>query len=285
MFAGGGKANSVGLFSLFRKGRDLLKPLEELVVSAIEAALPVEARPILRRQIDSVTRVYRYEREVLLYPPKRLREDGSLAFPNRTLEVKLARIIVADPSGKKSFHADAGLVEGRLFDINFSRLPKDIPNTASLRVKNVKILVDPMTPAETVMPTFGPTMPVSKLKGWLADWRFKSLITDLSAPRDPKERKTHLDRIEARLPADYIEMMSVCNGFVVKECVILALEEVYEICVGPVNSWMLAATPEGALVVNSGTTTGELFFADHGGGAPIAYGTSFQGAFERLIGE
>ena len=133
-----------------RRGRDLLRPHERLVIDAVAARLAPEATALLERQLATTGLVNRDldDRDVYLYPNRRgpQRHDPSIAFPDRSDDLRLATVRVIGPGG--SGKADVFVVRGHLFQISFKPRPRDLGDRTAIRVESVTIHVDPIVERE-----------------------------------------------------------------------------------------------------------------------------------------
>ena len=130
-----------------KRGRELFRPHELVVIDAIAAELAVEARSLLERQVEATRRIVRLfdDREVYLYPSRgrSQRHDPATLFPNLTeRDDKLAAVAIQGSS--HSGTADAHVVHGHLLELVFRPRPRDLGDPGSVRVTRVRILADPM---------------------------------------------------------------------------------------------------------------------------------------------
>lgn len=129
-----------------KRGRELLRPHERLVLDAVRDRLDPQAAVLLDRQVDSIEMVQRLrdDREANLYPSRRgaQRHDPATAFPNPTTELRLATVRITGPDGKGN--ADVFVVRRYLFQIAFTPSPKRLGQPPAIEVGGVTIHADPM---------------------------------------------------------------------------------------------------------------------------------------------
>ena len=133
-----------------RRGRDLLRPHERLVIDAVAARLAPAATALFERQLGTTALVNRDldDRDVYLYPNRRgpQRHDPLIAFPDRSDDLRLATVRVTGPRG--SGKADVFVVRGHLFQVSFKPRPRDLGTPTSIQVESVTVHVDPMVERE-----------------------------------------------------------------------------------------------------------------------------------------
>jgi hypothetical protein len=131
-----------------RKGRDLLREHELAALDALLGAVAAEARSLIERQVDGTQHVQRLydDAEVDLYPNRGQdqRHDPALAFPNRSLELKLATVGLRGPNGtgKVVVHA----VKGHIFQLAFRPAPRQLGDPDEIVVTDVMLHADVMLP-------------------------------------------------------------------------------------------------------------------------------------------
>jgi hypothetical protein len=132
-----------------KRGRDLLRPHELLVLDAVRLRLDPPAAELFGHQIESIAMVQRHldGQEVNFYPTRRgpQRHDPDKAFPNRSEELRIGTVTIIGPTGKGK--AEIYLVSGHLFQIAFTSEPKHLGDPRALEVVAATIHADPMGPA------------------------------------------------------------------------------------------------------------------------------------------
>lgn len=117
------------------------------VIEAIATALPQDAADLLRAQVSLVNKVQRIDqdREVDLYHMEKGKPvfPDSALFPNRTEEFELARVHLKDVATGHQAKATVSLVKGRLFCIEFSHTPRDLPGSSGLKIE-IERVTNPM---------------------------------------------------------------------------------------------------------------------------------------------
>ena len=133
-----------------KRGRELLRPYERLVIDAVAARLDPAAAGLLERQLETIEQVNRDldDRDVYLYPKRRgyQRHDPAIAFPDRSDDLRLATARVRGPGGAGK--ADLFVVRGHVFQISFKPRPRDLGTLKAIDVTSVTVHADPMVERE-----------------------------------------------------------------------------------------------------------------------------------------
>jgi hypothetical protein len=133
-----------------KRGRDVLRPHELVVLDAVRERLAPDAAGLLAQQLDRIEMAQRFgdDREVNLYPNRRgpQRHDPAIQFPNREQELRLATVRLVGPLGRG--RADVFIVLGHLFSLGFKPRPRDLGELPAITVEadGVTIHADPMVP-------------------------------------------------------------------------------------------------------------------------------------------
>lgn len=129
-----------------RLGRELFRAHELAAIEAIRGAVDSRAAEVLARQIDATMFVSRYidDTYVDLYPQRRRdpRRDWPARFPNRSLDLRLATVMLRGPLGAGT--ASTVAVDGNLFELVFSPSPKKLGKPDAIVTTGVKLHADPM---------------------------------------------------------------------------------------------------------------------------------------------
>jgi hypothetical protein len=132
-------------------GRELFRAHELAVLDAIRGELRAEGARLLDLQVAATRWVNRYidDSYVDLVPGRRgqgpVVHDESIAFANRSLDLKLATVQVRGTGG--SGKAVASCVNGQFFEMYFAPSPKRLGKSSAIQVGKVTLHVDPMKPA------------------------------------------------------------------------------------------------------------------------------------------
>jgi hypothetical protein len=131
-----------------RNGRDLLREHELAALDAFLGAVAPEARSLIEQQIDGTQHVQRLhdDTEVNLYPNRgqKQRHDPAIAFPNRSVELKLATVGLRGPIGTGKVVVTAVL--GHVFQLAFRPSPNRLGDRSRLVTTTVMLHADPMIP-------------------------------------------------------------------------------------------------------------------------------------------
>jgi hypothetical protein len=253
---------------LFGRGSRLY-PFEISAVEEVIKRLPEESGSQLRKQVGAINKVQRLTKgkEVNLYRIRLGKPsfDDGLKFTGTNDEALLATVSLTDPSGSKArLKAELWLVGGWLFSLLFNKPPKEFfagshIHTVQPMIADVKIWFDPMHLNNTIQQET--SIP---LGGWLADWQENEKVSGLRTPLTSDERKAALERIDAVLPADYVDMLSQTNGLTVGEWVIHGAAKVRKIVTTGTSYYVLGETRDCGLVVQEGSTDGVVGLLDYG---------------------
>lgn len=268
---------------LQRQDRSPLRPLERKLIDALVAALSPEAGGILARQVELVNRVQRHasDKEVNLYRMHwgRPSREGVPLFPVAVPEVKLASITYAVGGRPAKSRVDLWVVNGRLFSLTFQQSPKGV-DADDIEVRDVKLLADPMVPAEAAKPR-----PLGReaLVGWVAEWAAQREMAGLAEPLPQPARERLLQQIEAELPSDYLDLVSQTEGLEINGCRVYGLAEVREVVMEDASYYILAEMKDrGVLAVRRGSPEAETHFLPYDTRG-IPAGPSLREAVERLL--
>lgn len=131
-----------------KRGRELFRRHELAVIDALRASLPPEAAEQYDRQIESLELVQRHfdDTEVDTYPNRSGPQyhDPAHAFANRSLELKLATLILRGAAGNGQVKVHA--VGGHVFSYDFKPSPRKLGPRHSIVVTKTTLHVDPMKP-------------------------------------------------------------------------------------------------------------------------------------------
>jgi hypothetical protein len=124
----------------------------------------------------------------------------------------------------------------------------------------------------------------SALTGWLHDWYVKGKVSNLRAPLAPSRRSGYFDRIDSRLPQDYLECVAQTEGVKISTCLIHGASEIRKIILPDANYYMLADLKgQGALLVKEGNQQGELYFNSYEDDELLPVGKSLQSALAKVL--
>lgn len=122
------------------------------------------------------------------------------------------------------------------------------------------------------------------MRGWLRDWAERYTLKELYEPLTATERDRRIAEIGVSLPEDYLEVTSQCEGFMVNDCGIFGLSQVYEVVLPDWNYYLLAEIDgEGAVGVRAHSTDGILYYLDYEGASPARLEAPFHDVIERFI--
>jgi hypothetical protein len=190
-------------------------------------------------------------------------------FPIQLNEACVARVWVNEIINHEAADVKADIIvyRGRLSSLFFSRSP------ASLRrgyiVKRVMLFLDPMEP-------YAPTTAFAQLAdvaGGIGRYLRAMGATIVYEPRPPREREAILRTIDARLPHDYLTLVSATEGAVVGDWRIYGLSQIRRI-----------VQPEGSYYVIAEATDGVAIGVIREGSDGSCYIISPEGAEPRRIG-
>ncbi len=85
------------------------------------------------------------------------------------------------------------------------------------------------------------------------------------------------------MPADYLELVRVCEGFQIGDAVVLGLSEVREVRLSSGAYYILAERGGGFLGVAEGEQEGRVVYLHHEYSEPCAVFDTFAAALEHLL--
>jgi len=234
----------------------------------------------LEQQVASVNKVQRLWRgkEVNLYTKHHgvVARHPETRFENQSMEVLLATVQL---SGRGStcgvWRAEVWLVEGYLFQIMFDHVPPR--SRCHLDIHKVTVWIDPTVPAK------GDSHKQRHEPLSLPDWIAARRVTDATPPLAGNVRLQWLERIDAALPADYLELTQAANGLTVDGWRVHGPTEVREVAGIPDNYYVLAEEPaSGIVVVRRGGDRG-LYLLGNENDSPQSVGLSLRDALDRIV--
>lgn len=214
---------------------------EKAVIDSLSANLSKPAQAILRGQLERVNKIQRHAdgKEVNLY----CMQGGkaflaeTFRFPNGSPELLLATVAVKSPEFTKPLRAEVWMSNGRVFSIIFNRAPNGI--NGDVDVSEVKICADPM-----------------------------ELCTDAAVNLDKRERL--LEKINSKLPEEYLELVQNDVGSVINGWRIYGVSEMRKIVQSDCNYYLLAEKENrGAIGVVEENDGGQLYYLDYEDDVPL----------------
>lgn len=279
-----------GLLDFLVGGRAEFYPFETRIIEEVKSRLDNDGASRLQRQVEVINKIQRLTdgKEVNLYQMRHGKPafDDSLRFPGATDEALLASVSLTGPDKRTKLKAEVWLANGRLFSLVFNKPPKQFFAGANLKsvqpeIATVKIWFDPMHPQP-----IDSDKPIdeSTLTGWLRDWHAKGRTAGLHAPLPQSERSTCLDRIDAQLPTDYLELVAQTEGVRLAACVVYGVAGIRQIVWTEANYYILAEIEMlGALAVKDGDRDAELYLLHYEDNDVRPVGTSLQKAVASLL--
>jgi hypothetical protein len=191
--------------------------------------------------------------------------------------------------GKAKLKLELWLTKGRLFSLVFNKPPKEFFAGGRLRkvqptIADVKIWLDPMQSGKAPEKTARQETNIS-LHGWLGDWQRKGRVSELQVPLPSQDRVAVLERIDAVLPADYLELISQTEGVKLRDCVIHGAGKIRKVVSVDANYYILADTgTDGGLAVKEGDQGGALYALDYESDSVRQIGRSLKDAVAAILG-
>jgi len=263
-----------------------LSSLERKLINELANHLSAPAKALLLAQMKRVNFVQRHvnHKEVNLYFIKngKVFFDEKIRFPETQSEIKLGSISFDAPAPgvQKSFQVNFWLVRGWLFSMEFNQSPKDA-RADKVVIKEVKILIDPIAPTRKALEK---PIKMSFLTNWLADWAGKWHVSLLKRPLPDAEREMIVKQLDAKLPEDYLELVSQTEGMKINSCLIYGLSEIRDLILPKENYYVLAEiSGTGVLAVRKERFDSEIYFLNYEDGHEISLGVSFRLAVEQQL--
>jgi hypothetical protein len=277
------------LNGLMKVGADFY-PFERLVLDEVKSRLGAESGARLQRQIEAINKIQRLSdgKEVNFYQMRHGKPafDDNLRFPHAASEALLASVYLTSLDKRSKLKVEVWLAKGRLFSLVFNKPPKQFFAGASLKtvrpeIANVKIWLDPMRPL--AVPPDQP-VDVSALTGWLHEWYAKGRVTGLRAPLSESERAACFERIDARLPPDYLDLVAQTEGATLATCTVHGAREIRKLVWPDANYYLIAEIKGlGALVVKEDDRDSMLYFLHYENNDVRPVGASLQKAIADLL--
>lgn len=263
-------------------------PFEIRMIEEVKNRLEGEGASLLQRQLDAINKIQRLAegKEVNLYQMRfgRAAFDEKLRFPIADDEALLATVSLLDQHTRSKLKIEIWVVKGRLFSLVFNKSPKQFfaglsLNSVQPEISDVKVWFNPMRASDT--PVGAPTI---VLTGWLEAWHAKGRVAGLCPPFPHARRSAFLDRIDAKLPPDYLELTEQTEGATLANCVVNGLSRIRTIVFAEANYIVLAEIEtRGVLAVKDGSRDAELYLLDHESDEVRRMGTSFEKAVAALL--
>lgn len=257
-----------GLRGLLGRRASPFTELERQLLAAIRGELEGQAGDLLDRQLQLVARVQRFRawgEANAYFRTGRSRLGGELAFPNRSRELRLAKISFEGQDEAARASALLTAVNGLYFSMSFAP-PAAIGWRAPISVARVEILNDPMLPFSP--PSWRATPPV--LAGIMREWHEAFGLRDMRGPLARQDHDRLLRQLRVPLPADYLQLTSASDGFSVGGWSVFGLSDAYGIVLEHGSYLVLAELPgEGVVGVAEEAARPEVYFLPLDGGARV----------------
>jgi hypothetical protein len=193
-----------------------LRPLEREILSAVEAKLDPQLAWTFREQRRRINYVQRRlaGREVGLYVMNGA--DRGPALPGTHREWRLAKVRLRKNGSELT--ASVYLVDGCLSSIEYDGFPP----TGDHFVAEAEIF-DPSAVETPRRAWVGPSLP-----DWLRALVERYGMSSIDPPLTEADRAAAVDRLECKLPEDYLEFLSVCDGVQIGALSLLGVAEAYD---------------------------------------------------------
>lgn len=179
------------------------------------------------------------------------------------------------------------MANGRLFSLIYDKPPRRFFGEVALaavkpEIRYLKVWMDPTQPSSLSVQR--PEDP-SKLRGWLKELHARGLVAGLyEAPCDSKRRES-LSGIDAKLPDDYIDLVSQTDGAIVGNWTIWGPNAIRKVALPLANYYVLAESEgKGALLVREGDTEPRLYFVSAESDEVQEIGKSLSLAIDERLG-
>lgn len=279
-------------------GSSKLRGYELICLEAWKKMLSKDALDILNMQIKAYDLVQRLSNDKLVcfhYLKDSSYESWSdrMFFPLRgegkvvaTMTLRAAR-----EGQRTSLKVDITFSRGRLFSIEFNRPPKTLfskrEDPSNIEVTDVSVLINPMVAGVDVTEMIADA---GNLTGWLRDWIREWKVQNLRKPLPVGRRENILGQLNARLPADYLDLISQTEGLHIENCVVYGLSEIRKLVlpnsiVSPDMNLLVLADVEGhgSVGVKENGKDSVVYYLDNEDERPEAVGNSFRVAIEQKL--
>jgi hypothetical protein len=257
----------------FRRGR--LEPLEQRLLAELTERSDPALAERLRRQLALLPVHCRLHFDkslsLSLYPGEDSTqvESDDIRFPNRS-DFRLATISFT--AGEQKFKAQVGATGGRLFEMIIRPNPRRFLRSSVIEVTGYERAGDAMQPTAEIPRQRYDTVPA--FTGILGEWSARFGLDDVCRPLEKSARSRALSRINATLPADYLELMRHTDGFIVGSWHVRGLADVRSVSLGAHEYFVLADEADFVACVREGSETGTVCLCAITGDSPIPEGAS-----------
>jgi hypothetical protein len=126
------------------------------------------------------------------------------------------------------------------------------------------------------------------LSGWVAEWVSHHAIAleDIAPPLPEQKVKRLLRQRRLNLPADYLELLRICDGFERSDYGVTGVSEMWQVEVTDTRWWVLAERAGAVFIVaREGDQQPRVYYFHHEHEAPSAEFNSFREALQYLIAQ
>ncbi len=251
-----------------------LRPVEERILSAVEAKLGPSLGELFRAQKQRINYVQRRVGgcEVGLYviSAGRVVHDRAIRLPMAGREWRLARARLGKNGA--SWVATVHIVDGQVSSIEYDSPPP--AEVAGVSVE-VEIFEPPLQAAQ-------PSDLVPTLPEWLQRYAHHFGINSIDPPLKASDRAAILKQFETKLPLDYSDFLEQCNGVQIGPLSLAGITEAYEsrtddgeyIVLGQING-------KGAVAVRKPGPT--AVFVDYEDNSITEFGESVRSVIEHVL--
>lgn len=260
-----------------------LRPYESACMTAWRNTLTEKALGLLDKQCERLTVYQRYSNERLLCFYDMTDQSCEkwpveILFPCKMDEIAVARLQlrIAD-APNDILKADVTLCHGRFFGLEFNKAPKC--HAREVEVVDVKTLVNPMIPSDVITTSISMSAIPLEYREWLQNMA----ATDMRQPLTISRRDALIQAIDAKLPNDYIGLVSATEGATIGPWRISGLTQIRTIAMPDCNYYLIAETLEGRAigVAREGAEAELYLFSTPEADMPESVGPSLLRCIER----
>lgn len=167
-------------------------------------------------------------------------------------------------SNNEKFYIEFDNYDGRIWGWKIRPNPKKIMKTSVVKVTSKKINTDPNSFAQ---PSFKKRRIKShpKFDGLLGDLNAINSISDVFHPIGQKFLKNYTQRIDSKLPEEYLKIIEKSEGVDFGYFRILGVSEIYTTGLDDGNYYHLAEFDDGILAVKEEDNSGTIFYCHYTG--------------------
>jgi len=162
------------------------------------------------------------------------------------------------------YHIEFDNYDGRIWGWKIRPNPKSIMKTSTINVTNKKVNNDPNSFAQSTFKK-EKLKSLPKFNGLLGKLNNIQSINQAFEPIRAEFLKNYIDRIESKLPIEYLDIIKQSEGVDFKDCCILGISEIRLTGLDDGNYFHLAEFDDGLLAVKEEEKNGNIYYCHYSG--------------------